>query len=214
MHDRAIYWIVVEDAPVCARHIRDSLVQSDMLYAHVAVETPENVRRNRNSPRGVSQRNLALDIIDDLDTTGVVYFGDDDNAYDVQLFNELRMTTRVSVGSVAFSGGGAYERCLVDVTTGEVRGFATNWFGGRKFPIDMGGLAFHKSILSEKHPRFSNKYPSELETRFVEQIVDRIADLKPMNENCTKVYVWHVKTNIPDGTLHVEGDSYGSMVLV
>lgn len=81
-HDLAIYWIVIEDATECSKRIRDLLDRTGLLYAHIAVPTKPTKRRKNH--RGVAQRNTALDIVDELsqDFPGVVYFGDDDNAYD------------------------------------------------------------------------------------------------------------------------------------
>ena len=44
--------------------------------------------------RGVEQRNLAIDWLREnrnKETSGVVYFGDDDNTYDLQLFEEVQI---------------------------------------------------------------------------------------------------------------------------
>lgn len=40
-------------------------------------------------PRGVSNRNRGLKWVRDNAETGVVYFADDDNTYDLELFNEV-----------------------------------------------------------------------------------------------------------------------------
>lgn len=41
-------------------------------------------------PRGVSNRNRGLEWLKANATTGVFYFADDDNTYDLQLFKEVR----------------------------------------------------------------------------------------------------------------------------
>ena len=89
-HDCAIYWIVVEDAEKCSRRVRDILDRSGLPYAHVAVKTPPppttttstTYNKNFKAAKGVEQRNAALDVVEYLGLEGVVYFGDDDNAYD------------------------------------------------------------------------------------------------------------------------------------
>lgn len=43
-------------------------------------------------PRGVSNRNKAIEWIRANARTGVFYFADDDNTYDLELFNEVGCT--------------------------------------------------------------------------------------------------------------------------
>ena len=83
-HDPAIYWIIVEDAKECSKRVRDVLDRTGLPYAHVAVPTPNHTvtRKGYIPAKGVEQRNVALDVIEYLGMEGVVYFGDDDNAYD------------------------------------------------------------------------------------------------------------------------------------
>jgi hypothetical protein len=80
-HDNAVYWIVIEDAEVGSKRVRDLLERSGLMFAHVAIES-EKSSKHGNAPRGVLQRNLGLDTVESIDVPGVVYFGDDDNAYD------------------------------------------------------------------------------------------------------------------------------------
>ncbi|KAI2508957.1 glycosyltransferase [Fragilaria crotonensis] len=151
------------------------------------------------SKRGVEQRNVALDVIEYLGLEGVVYFGDDDNAYDVRMFPELRRTKRVGTFGVAYAGGGTYERCMVNPKSGKVATFVTNWIGGRQFPVDMGSLSFHTSVLlTEKRPRFAHDWGlGYLETRFLELLISSKHELEPLMNNCQRMYVYHVKTEYP-----------------
>lgn len=51
---------------------------------------PESYRKKRGSkPRGVSNRNRGLQWLRANATTGVFYFADDDNTYDISLFEEV-----------------------------------------------------------------------------------------------------------------------------
>ena len=51
---------------------------------------PARFRRNRLQPRGVSNRNAALRWIhENASANGVFYFADDDNTYDLKLFQEV-----------------------------------------------------------------------------------------------------------------------------
>jgi hypothetical protein len=85
-HDRAVYWIVVEDSNTCSKRVRDLLDRSGILYAHLAIKSPPKIQKLKGpSPpqaKGVAQRNAALDVVESLGLEGVLYFGDDDNAYD------------------------------------------------------------------------------------------------------------------------------------
>ena len=86
-HDKATYWIVVEDASQGSMRVRDLLERSGMLFAHLAILSPaSNLSKQRqkklNKPRGVLQRNLGIDTAESLGIPGVIYFGDDDNKYD------------------------------------------------------------------------------------------------------------------------------------
>ena len=52
---------------------------------------PEIYKKRRGvKPRGVSNRNRGLQWIRANATKGVVYFADDDNTYDIRLFEEVR----------------------------------------------------------------------------------------------------------------------------
>jgi hypothetical protein len=86
--DLGIYWIVVEDSQQCTKRVRDLIDHVGIPYAHLAVKTKKSTGKQNNKQskphRGVDQRNLALDWVETISENlpGVVYFGDDDNAYD------------------------------------------------------------------------------------------------------------------------------------
>jgi hypothetical protein len=80
-NDKAVYWIVIEDAEVGSKRVRDLLERSGLMFAHVAIKSRKD-SKHPNAPRGVLQRNLGMDTVESIDIPGVVYFGDDDNAYD------------------------------------------------------------------------------------------------------------------------------------
>ena len=52
---------------------------------------PPKFRRSKGpKPRGVAARNAAMRwIVDNAEDEGVMYFADDDNAYDIRLFEEV-----------------------------------------------------------------------------------------------------------------------------
>jgi len=69
---------------------------------------PSKFRNEKPAPRGVANRRAALQWLRQHNlTNGILYFGDDDNTYDLRLFSEIRKTQRVSmfpVGLIADYG--------------------------------------------------------------------------------------------------------------
>ncbi|KRX18140.1 Galactosylgalactosylxylosylprotein 3-beta-glucuronosyltransferase 1 [Trichinella nelsoni] len=203
MHVRDIFWIVVEDAPATTNLVQNVVQRSGIAHVLLAVQTPAEQKRKKGIKfaRGVVQRNLALQWIRsnlNSNQAGVVYFADDDNTYDIRLFDEMRSTKLVSVWPVAFVGEVLVERPLV--RDGRVVGFLAFWDPGRKFPIDMSGFAVNlRLIFEKKHAQFGyNVKIGHQETSFLEQLVERIAELEPKADNCNLVYVWHTRTAQPN----------------
>lgn len=52
---------------------------------------PAKYRKNKVKPRGVSNRNRGLEWIRSNASDGVLYFADDDNTYDLDIFDEVRI---------------------------------------------------------------------------------------------------------------------------
>ena len=50
---------------------------------------PAKYAKSKLKPRGVANRNAALDWVRSHCTSGVVYFADDDNSFDIRLFEEV-----------------------------------------------------------------------------------------------------------------------------
>ena len=101
MHIPHLHWLLVEDSvertPLVGRLLERCSVESTHL--HVRTEEQRRLKTNKPvwlKPRGAEQRNLAIDWLRDgvakgrLPRAGVVYFGDDDNTYDLELFNQVR----------------------------------------------------------------------------------------------------------------------------
>lgn len=110
MHVPSLHWIVVEDSEVKTRLVTRFLARCEVASTHLNVRTAEHLRRHEKEPvwkksRGVEQRNLAIDWLRESARTGqlpgksergVVYFGDDDNTYDIQLFEEVLVRASVA----------------------------------------------------------------------------------------------------------------------
>lgn len=66
---------------------------------------PDMYRTYAPIPRGVANRRAAINWIrNNGKKTGVLYFGDDDNTFDLKLFSEIRYTKRVSMFPVGLIG--------------------------------------------------------------------------------------------------------------
>jgi hypothetical protein len=210
-HER-LYWIILEDSHHCTHRVRQLALESGIPFAHKAIPTPKWVLKNPKAHRGLDQRNAGLDVVEEVGAEGVVYFMDDDNAYNVQLLHELSYTTHVSVFGVGMPGGSAYERCHVDPKTGKVDKLLTTWEAPRKFPMDMAGFAFathHLARLSKaKVPlRFTQKsLPGYLENDLISLMADSVPELEPLAANCTRILSWHVKTVGNDLYYNPEGN--------
>ncbi|XP_040184878.1 galactosylgalactosylxylosylprotein 3-beta-glucuronosyltransferase 3 [Rana temporaria] len=200
----ALHWILVEDSVERTAAVAELLAQSDLPHTHLNVQTPPAMKLkdsdpNWLKPRGVEQRNEALRWLHQHRSPGdrgVVYFADDDNTYSVKIFQEMRHTQKVSVWPVGLVGGLKYEAPLVD--HGKVVGFHTAWKTHRPFPMDMAGFSVSLSLLLT-YPKA--KFDPDAERGFLEssllgQLVT-VSELEPRAENCTKVWVWHTRTEKP-----------------
>ena len=116
MHVKRLRWIVVEDSDAKTRLVTRLLSGNDTCKVnstHLNVRTRPNLRLAANDPnwrknRGVEQRNVALDWLREAASIGklpgkelggaggVVYFGDDDNTYDLAIFDEVVLLTIIN----------------------------------------------------------------------------------------------------------------------
>ncbi|KAG8437913.1 hypothetical protein GDO86_008563 [Hymenochirus boettgeri] len=200
----SLHWILVEDSTTRSQLVADLLVQSGLHYTHLNVQTPPVMKLKEGDPnwlkpRGVEQRNEALRWLREnklSGDTGVVYFADDDNTYSVHVFEEMRYTKKVSVWPVGLVGGLRFEGPLVE--KGQVVGFHTAWKTHRPFPFDMAGFAVSLSLLLS-HPQVQfdpNAERGFLESSLLEHLVS-VGELEPRASNCTKILVWHTRTEKP-----------------
>jgi len=146
----------------------------------------------------VEQRNAALKWIrTNLANIpkGVVYFGDDDNTYDLRLFDEIRAVNKVGVWPVGIVGGQLVETPIIG-SDGKVTGFNANWKPERPFPIDMAAFAINlQLILAHQDVVFTYEAPRGYqESHLLSGLGVSVSDLEPKADRCTKVYVWHTRT--------------------
>ncbi|XP_075053482.1 galactosylgalactosylxylosylprotein 3-beta-glucuronosyltransferase 1-like [Mixophyes fleayi] len=212
LHVVSLHWIVVEDCPRKTKLVANLLEKAGLNFTHLNVESPHNLRAGSSrahTPRGTMQRNLGLRWLrDNINASnrpeGVVYFADDDNTYSLELFEEMRYTRTVSVWPVAFVGGLRYESPKVS-QLGKVAGWKTVFDPTRPFAIDMAGFAISlRLILERPHANFKLEgvKGGYQETSLLKDLVT-MDGLEAKAANCTKVLVWHTRTEKP--TLVNEG---------
>ena len=98
LHVKNLHWIIIEDADIKTTLISNFLRKLKLPYTHLNIKTPPDYKMKHNDPnwlkpRGVLQRNKGLEWIrNNLNkhkNKGVLYFADDDNTYDLKIFDEV-----------------------------------------------------------------------------------------------------------------------------
>ena len=103
-------------------------------------------------------------IVENVEGDGVMYFADDDNTYDLRLFEEvgneltntsptfnitmqIRTTRTVSFFPVGLVGNLGVSSPIV--RDGKIVGFFDGWIGNRVFAVDMAGFAVNIATLKK-----------------------------------------------------------------
>ncbi|CAG9820154.1 unnamed protein product [Phaedon cochleariae] len=202
-----IHWIVIEDSEEKTNLVSKLLEESELTVTHLNAKTPPFEKLKDKEPswkkhRGVEQRNAALSWLRENLTVGnqkgIVYFMDDDNSYHLNLFSEIRKVKRVGTWPVGLVGGLNVEAPILDPKTGKVKSYRSGWKPNRPFAIDMAGFAINLDlILTKKEATFSYKMERGWqESEFLSFFTTK-EELEPLADNCTKVYVWHTRTEKP-----------------
>lgn len=193
MHVPNLVWLVIEDANVTSPLVNKLLDRTGIKYHLLTAPMPEQYKKKKVKPRGVSQRNRGLEWLRANATNGVLYFADDDNSYDVSLFEEIRTTRKVSMFPVGLCTKFGVSSPVVQ--NGTFIGFYDGWTGGRKFPVDMAGFAVNLEFLSTR-PNAAMPYRAGFEEdgflRSLSPFEPKDVELKA--DNCTKILVWHTQT--------------------
>ncbi|VDM38079.1 unnamed protein product [Toxocara canis] len=221
-HIENLHWIVVEDnnSPVAA--VERLLNRTGLPYTYIAAKTvPGYPRKDKfvnavrsekvyekhslGSGRGWYQRTVALQYLrnhTDEVTEGadrsVVYFADDDNSYDIRLFNDyIRNVRKVGIWAVGLVGGVLIE--MPDVRNGTVVGWHVVWNKKRKFATDMAGFAIALDVILNSTAVFGTSCKRGLgapETCLLEDLGLERSDLEPFgfHQEHRELLVWHTKT--------------------
>lgn len=209
-----VHWLVIEDATVATKQVTKLLERTGLKFDHLIAPMPEKYKLKKGAkPRGVSNRNRGLQWIRANATRGVFYFADDDNTYDIELFDEIRKTKTVSMFPVGLCTKFGLSSPILK--NGKFAGFYDGWVAGRKFPVDMAGFAVNVKFLHQR-PNASMPFRAGYEE---DGFLKSLAPFEPreaqlLADNCTKVLAWHTQTkkNEPSATLDMK--LYGSTNLV
>lgn len=151
-----IHWIVVEDNNETVPAIQSLLERSNVTFTYIAHRTAAGY-----PAKGWYQRTMALNLIRSKTSQfmgpehdgGVVYFGDDDNSYDIRLFTDyIRNVKTLGMWAVGLVGGTFVEapKCV----NGTVPEFDVMWHPKRKFAIDMAGFAINIRVVLQSNAVF------------------------------------------------------------
>ena len=187
-----IHWLVSEDRNTTSDSVAELLAATGLSYTQLAAVRPAELV-GKVIGRGVFNRRAALEWIREYgQESGVIYFADDDNSYDVRIFEEIRQTVAVSVFPVGLIL--KYGVSSPIVQNGKVTGFFDAFQAGRRFAMDMAGFSVSvKHFKSKPDATFPAKV-SFLEEGFMRSLEVAREDLEPRAQQCTKVWVWHTRT--------------------
>ncbi|XP_044256480.1 galactosylgalactosylxylosylprotein 3-beta-glucuronosyltransferase P-like [Tribolium madens] len=210
-----VFWIVVEDATSKTPLVGELLKKTGLKYEHLIAPMPEQYRKKKKGPkpRGVSNRNRGLQWIRQNAKTGVLYFADDDNTYDLQLFAEIRYTKRVSMFPVGLITKLGVSSPIV--RNGRFSGFYDGWVAGRKFPVDMAGFAVSVEFLLKRPKALMPFKPGFEEDGFLKSLEPfEPQDIELLASNCTKILVWHTQTKKNEPSQPLDFAKYNNTNLV
>uniref|UniRef100_F1L4W0 Galactosylgalactosylxylosylprotein 3-beta-glucuronosyltransferase n=1 Tax=Ascaris suum TaxID=6253 RepID=F1L4W0_ASCSU len=197
MHISKLAWLVIEDGKQISDSVYRILQRSNLSYCYLAVE------RNRNLPaRGWTARQFALRFVlqyfANFSNRAVVYFADDDNTYDIRIFDKfIRKVERIGVWAV-----GAVANLLLEAPSvneeGKVNGWLTKYAPSRSWAIDMAGFAINLELLLRSQnasfatcKRKVSPEPCLLSTL---NITKENSQAFGYDENPRDILVWHTKS--------------------
>lgn len=209
-----IHWLVIEDATVATKQVTTLLERTGLKFDHLIAPMPEKYKLKKGAkPRGVSNRNRGLQWIRANATKGVFYFADDDNTYDIELFDEIRKTKTVSMFPVGLCTKFGLSSPILK--NGKFAGFYDGWVAGRKFPVDMAGFAVNVKFLHQRPNATMPFRAGYEEDGFLKSLAPfEPRDAQLLADNCTKVLAWHTQTKKNEPSAPLDMKLYGATNLV
>ncbi|XP_042869021.1 galactosylgalactosylxylosylprotein 3-beta-glucuronosyltransferase P-like isoform X2 [Penaeus japonicus] len=198
MHVPRLHWIVAEDTNNTNRQVLELLDHLGMPYTYLTTPMPSKYRKKAGSkPKGVANRNGGLDWVRQHATSGVIYFADDDNTYDIRVFEEMRYTKRVSMFPVGLVTNKGLSTPVV--RNGKFVSFYDGWISKRIFPVDMAGFAINVDFLLKRPDARMPFVPGYEEDGMLRSLNITMDEVEFVAKNCTKVYAWHTRTGPSHG---------------
>lgn len=202
-----IHWIIVEDSKTTSKLVRDLISRAGLAHRTTILNEPTPVIHkqkvpNYQQPRGVSQRNVALEWVRGNASKrdqSVVFFMDDDNTYTMELFREMAKIKpgHVGVWPVGLVGAVFVEKPLLN-DMGVVIGFNSQWRPERPFPVDMAGFAISVDLLlANPEAKFSYDVERGYQESEILRHVTTMERLQPLAGQCRMILVWHTRTELP-----------------
>uniref|UniRef100_A0A182SQC2 Galactosylgalactosylxylosylprotein 3-beta-glucuronosyltransferase n=2 Tax=Neocellia TaxID=44535 RepID=A0A182SQC2_9DIPT len=174
---------------------------------------PAQYRKQKVKPRGVSNRNRALQWIRANATEGTLYFADDDNTYNLKLFEQLRHVRKVAMFPVGLIS--KYQVSSPIVKNGTITGFYDGWLGGRKYPLDMAGFAVSVKFLHSRPKAQMPFKPGYEEDGFLRSLEPlELKEVELLASNCTEILTWHTQARKNPPAPALDRKKYGGTNLV
>ncbi|VDK17735.1 unnamed protein product [Anisakis simplex] len=208
-HVSNLHWIVIEDSNHTVDAVERILQRSGLPYVYFFTTTQPGFPK-----RGWTHRNLGLSYIREkyrnYKRPAVLYFADDDNSYDIRLFDKyIRKVKTIGVWAVGLSGAAAVE--APHVVNGTIVSWDVVYAPNRKFATDMAGFAVNLELILNSNATFHKGCAKTVpESCFLEQFKIPKERMQPFgfDENPKEILVWHTKTR----NIGTKGGSHGYVV--
>ncbi|TDG49719.1 hypothetical protein AWZ03_003957 [Drosophila navojoa] len=193
-HVLNLLWLVIEDANKTNPLVAHTLDRIGVPYEYLVAPMPEQYKHTKKAkPRGVSNRNRGLDYLRANASEGVLYFADDDNTYDVNIFEQMRYTKKVSMWPVGLVTKTGVSSPII--REGKLDGYYDGWIGGRKYPVDMAGFAVSVKFLHERPNAKMPFKPGYEEDGFLRSLAPlQNSEIELLADECRDILTWHTQT--------------------
>lgn len=183
-----ITWILVEDGDATDRAVAQLLAQSRLSTRYFASPS-----LSKAGHRGIIQRNLALQHIQEARLNGVIYFLDDDNLARSTLLDELQHLPRdaFTIFPVGNTGYFGFEGPLLSADATQIEYWSCDYCS-RRWNVDMAGFALHSSLLQHGMRFRDSSQKGHLETDFLDALEEAPAAKLVLSRKLNSVVqVWH-----------------------